>query len=39
VELNKNQFAQEFNEEFERWRISIFGQNAFDDWNQLNQMI
>jgi len=39
VESNKEQFIQEFNEEFERWRISIFGQNSFDDWNQLNQMI
>ena len=39
VELNKNQFAQEFNEEFERWRTTIFGDNAFDDWDQLHDLL
>ena len=39
VESNKDQFAQAFNEEFERWRTSIFGDNAFDDWDQLHDLL
>ena len=35
VESNKEQFIQEFNNEFERWRVTIFGTNAFGDWNEL----